>query len=195
VDPVCVSCWAQCARNELRRLRYGAQFSRRGALLARLGIVRAALAMLASGGRRLPKLIAKASAPHATGVMSDLVGQVQKLPPALWPMVRSHWSNSKCFVSMAAHLECLPEAAREVLGMKIPEGIPFVILSASNATAAELKERDALARENSGGQHLKIENTGHWMQLERPEAVVDAIHSLVSGDKSKTLIDGARGWE
>jgi pimeloyl-ACP methyl ester carboxylesterase len=150
---------------------------------------------LASGGRRLPKLIAKASAPHATGVMSDLVGQVQKLPPALWPMVRSHWSNSKCFRSMAAHLECLPEAARSVLQMPIPKGIPFVILSASNATAAELEERDALARKNSRGQHLKIENTGHWIQLERPDTVVGAIRSLISGGKGKTPIDGARGWE
>jgi pimeloyl-ACP methyl ester carboxylesterase len=195
VDPVCVSCWAHCAPNEMRRLRYGAQFSRRGALLARLGIVRAALAMLAAGGRRLPKLIAKASAPHATGVMSDLVGQVQKLPPALWPIVRSHWSNSKCFRSMAAHLECLPGAARTVLQMPIPEEVPFLILSASNAKAAELEERDGLAQKNSRGSHLKIENAGHWIQLERPDAVIDAVRTLISRDSDKTLIDGAKGWE
>lgn len=195
IDPVCVSCWADYGANEMRRLRYGAQFSRRGALLARLGIVRAALTVLASGGRRLPKLIAKASASHATGVMSDLVGQVQKLPPAVWPMVRSHWSNAKCFRSMAAHLECLPEAARVVLRMPIPEAIPFLILSAANATAAELEEREALAQKNSRGGHLRIENTGHWIQLERPDAIVRAIHSLILGDTDKTPIDGARGGE
>lgn len=182
VDPVCVSCWACCGAYELRRLNYGALFSRRGAVLARFGIVRAALAILALGGRRLPKLIARASAPRAAGdLMSNLVGQVQKLPPALWPMVRSHWSNPKCFRSMAAHLEALPDAARAVLAMPIPEKIPFLILSASNATPAELEERDMLVEKHATARHLRIEKTGHWIQLERPDAVISAVRELISG--------------
>lgn len=196
IDPVCLSCWADSSPYDKRRIHYGAQFSRRGALLARFGVVRAALALLASGGRRLPKLIARLSAPRAAStVMSNLVGQVQKLPPAVWPMIRSHWSNSKCFRGMAAHLECLPAAARTVLRMPIPREIPFIILSASNATPAELEERDALARETANGRHLITENSGHWIQLERPEVVIGAVRELVRDFPSNSPIDGARGRE
>jgi pimeloyl-ACP methyl ester carboxylesterase len=190
VDPVCISCWARCAPDELRRLQIGTKLSRRGALLARFGIVRAALAMLASGGRRLPNLIARASAPRAASLMSNLVGQVQKLPPALWPVVRSHWSNPKCFRGMAAYLESLPGAARAVSGMPVPPHIPFVILSASNATPAELEERNAWTRQNPLATHVLVENTGHWIQLEHPEAVVSAVRNLVAATTKGLSIAG-----
>ncbi len=195
VDPVCLSSWAQCNAYDRRRLHYGALFSRRGALLARFGVVRAALALLASGGRLLPRLIARASAPRAaTNLMSNLVGQVQKLPPSLWPIIRSHWSNPKCFRSMAEHLACLPAAAKAVIAMPIPAGIPLIILSASNATPAELEERDRLAKD-ANGRHVRVEDTGHWIQLERPDAVIDAIRELVREFPNNRPIDGARRRE
>lgn len=196
VDPVCVSCWANTTPHDLRRLSYGAKFSRRGAWLARFGVVRAALAMLAAGSRSLPKLIARASAPGAAGnLMTNLVGQVRKLPPELWPMIRCHWSDPKCFQSMAAHLASLPAAARAAIAMPVPASIPLVILSAENATPAEIAERQALVRENPMSRHLRVENTGHWIHLERPDAVIGAVRELASNFLRERLIDGARGRE
>ena len=179
VDPVSINHWGRCDPNEIRRLEAGARLSRRGAFLAQFGVVRAALAVLAAGGRRVPALIARASARRATGLMSNMVGQIQKLPPVFWPMVRSHWSNPKSFRAMAAHLECLPGSARAALEMPISASIPFIILSASTATPAELQERDWWTQENQRARHVVIEDTGHWLQLERPDAVVSAIRELV----------------
>ena len=179
VDPVSLGHWAECDPNELRRLEAGARLSRRGALLARFGIVRAALAFLAAGGRRLPGLVARASARHATDFISNIVGQVQELPPAYWPMIRAHWSNPKCFRSMAAYLQCLPTSAQAALEMPLPPAIPFIILSAGSATQAELQERDAWVAQNERGRHATVEGTGHWLQFERPDTVVDAVRELV----------------
>jgi pimeloyl-ACP methyl ester carboxylesterase len=178
VDPVSLRFWSGCAPNDLERLRTGATLSRRGAFLARFGIVRAALAVLAAGGRRVPGFIARASARRATGLISNIVGQMQKLPPMYLPMIRSHWSGTKPFRALAAYLECLPASARAALYMQVPTTIPFVILSAASATPAELQERDAWTRQRQHARHTVIENTGHWLQLERPDVVADAIREL-----------------
>jgi len=179
VDPVSLRLWADCPPGERRRLRLGVSLSRRGAFLARLGVVRAALALLASGGRRLPQWIARASAPRATGFLASMIGQVQKLPPSLRPMVRAHWSHPKSFLAMGAYLECLPASAREALAMQIPAKIPFVILSASTATPDEMDERNAWAAQASKGRHIVVEETGHWILLERPDVVADAVQEIV----------------
>jgi pimeloyl-ACP methyl ester carboxylesterase len=180
VDPVSLRFWSGCAPDDLQRLQTGARLSRRGAFLARFGVVRAALAILASGGRRLPAWIARASARRATGLVSNIVGQMQKLPPVYLPMIRSHWSSPKSFRALAAYLECLPASARAVLKMPIPPAVPFIVLSASTATPDELRERDEWVQQNASARHTIIENSGHWLQLERPEAVVSAIRELVA---------------
>ncbi len=179
VDPVSLDYWADCGLNEKHRVQLGAKLSRRGAFLAQLGLVRAALTTLASGGRFFPKLIARATAGQGRGVMEGLIGEVQKLPREVWPMVRSHWSRPKCFQAMAAYLESLPASAEAAVLMPIPRHIPFVILSASNATEGELKERDSWARQGERGRHVRLAHGGHWVQLEQPDATVVAVRELV----------------
>ncbi|MGA8028476.1 MAG: alpha/beta hydrolase [Bryobacteraceae bacterium] len=179
VDPVALQYWANCGEDELRCLRIGARLSRRGAVLAHFGIVRAALAALVSGSRRFPKLVARASAGRGSKVMEGLISEVQKLPPEVWPMIRAHWSCPKCFAGMAKYLSALPENAQAALEMPIPQEIPLIILSASSATENELKERDAWVQQSERGRHIRVDGCGHWVQLERPDLVVAAIRELV----------------
>ncbi|MGI8962545.1 MAG: alpha/beta fold hydrolase [Bryobacteraceae bacterium] len=179
VDPMSLGYWANCGPSEERRLRLAARLSRRGALLARIGVVRAALTALASGRRIFPKLIARISAGQGTDVILHLVGEIQKLPPELWPLLRAHWSRPKCFRAMAGYLDALPESARTAVQMPLPPEIPFVVLSASSANEAELQERDSWVQQSRHGRHIRIEESGHWLQLERPDVVVAAIQELV----------------
>ena len=179
LDPVSVQHWANCDTKERQRLETGVNLSRRGALLARFGIVRLALSVLASGGRRFPKLVAHMTANRGAKVMEGLAGEIRKLPPEVWPAVRAHWSRSKCFAAMAMYMEGLPENARRALSMPIPAQIPSVILSASNATEAELSERDSWVKQGSRTQHIRLKECGHWVQLERPGVVVDAVRGLI----------------
>ncbi len=168
-----------------RRLAVAVKLSRRGALLARMGVVRAALAAVASGGNKLPKWIARVTAGQGRDVISRLVGEVQKLPPEMWPAVRAHWSRPKSFTALAAYLESLPTSAKVALSMAIPAEIPFIILSASNATAADIEERESWVRQSRCARHMRLENTGHWLQLERPDAVIAAIRELVDRHKKE----------
>ena len=179
LDPVSVTAWGNCSEDECKRLQLGVRLARRGAWLARFGLVRSALGALAAGGRWFPHLAARVSGRQGTTALAKLVGEVQKLPPEVLPMVRAHWSDPKCFRALAQYLDCLPDCAVYAAPMSATH-IPTIILSASTATKEEIREREDWIRENGAGRHTIVQNSGHWLHLEHPDLVLEAIRELVS---------------
>ena len=178
VDPLSRTEWLRLSATQQRMLRYGVTLSRRGALLVRLGVVRLATALLTGGSRRIPKLIARLSSGRAESVISRLTGEIGKMPPETWPMIRAHWCQPKSFEGLAMHLESLPASSAHAVELGDPPPVPIVILSAANSTAAQLAERDAMASRSTHGRHTVAQNSGHWIHLDRPELVIEAIREV-----------------
>jgi pimeloyl-ACP methyl ester carboxylesterase len=179
VDPVSIESWSNCSETDRRRLAFGARLSRRGAWLAHVGIVRFALAVAGWRAGKLTAAIARASAGRATPFLGRLVGEIQKLPVEVMPIVRAHWSCAKGFSAMAEYLDALPVCARSASELAISQDIPLVLLSAESASEGELRERTEWVRASAQGRHQIVERTGHWMQLERPDVVSAAIQEVV----------------
>jgi pimeloyl-ACP methyl ester carboxylesterase len=188
VDPVSTAEWSNAPPSSRKMLRLGIRFSRRGALLARLGVPRFALQLLSGGARVLPKWIARVTSGPGAGLIDRLVGQIQKLPRDLWPIIQSHWCDPKNFEGMARYLEALPETAAAVNRegpRNTPLGdMPLIVLSSANASAAERAEHEMLARRSSRGRVDIVPGGGHWIQLDRPDAVIRAISEIVSNCRS-----------
>jgi len=183
VDPVAAGEWCEPSESHRKMLRRGILLSRRGGWLARLGVVRIALNLLAAGGRRFPKAVAQVSSGRGAAVTERIVGEVRKLPPEVWPMIQSHWCNPKCFEGLARHLEALPESAgtvaAEVAAGRAGRDVPIIVLSAANASAEQRAEHEQLARWFQGRLEI-VPVSGHWMQLDRPDVVIGAIEEVVS---------------
>jgi len=180
VDPLPASEWMRPSEEQARILRWGIRLARRGALLARLGIVRMSLTILSAGGRSMPKLIARLSSGQAESTLSRLVGEVQKMPRETWPMIQAHWCQPKGFLGMSEYFKFLPQIASEAAAVPEPSPrIPVVVLSASNSTPSQLAERAATARHSSRGRHIVAEKSGHWIHLDEPALVVDVIREMV----------------
>jgi pimeloyl-ACP methyl ester carboxylesterase len=174
VDPVCRAEW----REPKPMLARGVMLSRRGEVLARLGIVGLALKLLLSGSRTIPKFLARVSAGQGAGVTERLTGEVRKMPPELWPAVAAHWSQARCFRTMADSLENLPLSVTQLDEARSLNDLPVVVLSAASADAQSLREHEHDARLSTRGQHTAVPASGHWMQLDAPDAVVEAVASL-----------------
>jgi pimeloyl-ACP methyl ester carboxylesterase len=86
---------------------------------------------------------------------------------------------------MAAYLEFLPASAQAALAMPVPPQVPVTILSAANATGAELEERGRWAHESGDGRHIRLERSGHWVQLEQPEVVVETVRQAIESARLK----------
>lgn len=175
VEPISWLTWSACSVANRQRLEVGAALSRRGAWLAEFGVVRAALALLLHGGHRWSRYIGRHTAGQGTATLERLTGEVSKLPRELWPLVAAQWSRPQSFRAMANTLEALPACAAEIGDPELPSELPVVILSAGSATSEELRERDGWLSGVLEKEHRVLPETGHWLHLERPEEVADAI--------------------
>ena len=178
LDPVSAYEWAKPKLNDLAQLRVACMLSSWGGFLARFGVVRLATAPLLRGSTRLPKLIGKASAGPAARVLDRLVGEVRKLPPESWPVVRAHWCRASNFRSMAKHLKSLPGSFRGLKNARF-DG-PLVVISGANLPPRGVAEHRAIAALSPRGEHLQATHGGHWVHFDEPEMVEDAVRRVVA---------------
>ena len=180
IDPALVQEWGSPDEAKLRMLGRGVSLSRRGGLLAKIGFVRFSLAMLTSGMQFLPKLLSQLTSGKGHSVSSRLVGEVRKLPVELWPAVQSHWCRPESFESMARHLEQLPATAAGVGKLASFCDIPITVISGGHLTGAQSAEHEAIARSSPQGRHIFAKESGHWVHLDQPDTVIEAIREMVS---------------
>jgi pimeloyl-ACP methyl ester carboxylesterase len=185
VDPIYPSEWLTMTRRERWRIAGGAFLSRVGAALSTVGIVRGCLTLLARGSTGVPRRMSHLFGSEAAKVLNRLVGEVQKLPAETWPAVQTHWSQAKCFSSMAEHLAGLRQSAAEVEACgELPREIPVVVITAASQSAAYRAEHARMVARSACGRHLIATGSGHWIHLDEPELVVDAIRTIVEGRRA-----------
>jgi pimeloyl-ACP methyl ester carboxylesterase len=179
VDPVVRSEWREANEARRRMLARGVMLSRRGALLARMGVVGFALRMLTGGSQRVPKLLARVSAGNGARVTDRLVGEVRKMPKELWPAIAQHWSQAQSFEAMAGYLENLPLSCGQLDEGRSMGDLPLVVMSKSRPSPVPDAEHIHDAGLSTRGRHVLVPDSGHWIQLDAPEAVVEAIRSVL----------------
>ena len=171
--------WHELTRERARLLRGAIHLSRLGGILARLGIVRACLALLAGGAPGVPRNVARAFGPAAARTLERLVGEVRKLPPDVHPLVQALWCQPKCFDAMAGHLSALEETTAAVNRITSLGTIPVTIVSSGDHGDDTLAKHRALTRLSSDSRHIVARNSGHWIQFDEPDLVVAAVREMV----------------
>jgi pimeloyl-ACP methyl ester carboxylesterase len=162
--------WHPLSSEQRRTLARGVRLSRRGAMLARVGVVGWCLRSLLAGSRWLPKAVGGAASGSGLTVMKRIAGEVGKMPREVWPMVAEHWSQPKSFLGMAAHFESLPESARDMCASAPLEGVPVIVLTPAG--------KPVLNGVGGRVRHVVAERSGHWIHLDQPELVVEAVRSI-----------------
>lgn len=187
VDPMDPDEWAASTPGSTHKLARGVMMSRWGARMAGIGVVRLALDSLMAGSRTLPKLIARGvSTGRGAAFTEQLVGQVRKLPPEVWPMVKAHWCEPKNFRGMAAYLEVLSRNSALAPDEAALRDIPLWVISGGHVSAATFEAHRALARQSRRGVHLVGEQSGHWVHLDEPELVLRIIREAWESARAQT---------
>ncbi len=177
VDPP--SEWMHMDRRQVRMLRGAVQLSRVGGLLARMGIVRACLALLTGGAPAAPRYFVKVFGPTAARTLERLVGEVRKLPPEIHPVVQALWCQPKCFQAMADHLRVLQEATATAAAVRSLGDAPVIVISSADQTPDVTASHQALAAMSSHGRVVFASKSGHWVPYDEPELIVEAIREVV----------------
>jgi pimeloyl-ACP methyl ester carboxylesterase len=185
LDPPAASEWRQPSRRQARLLARGIRLSYLGGLMARVGVVRACLSLLSGGAPNVPGTLIKGLGPVATAKLHHLVNEVRKLPPDVHPLVQEHWCQPKCFRAMADHLRVLQEAAAFVGTLSALPAVPLVVISSGELPESRIDEHRDLARLSPAGRHVVAAGSGHWIQFDEPEVVVEAIREVCGTHNSR----------
>jgi pimeloyl-ACP methyl ester carboxylesterase len=105
--------------------------------------------------------------------------ELRKLPPETVPVIRAHWCRRKSFRAIVAHLAALEASFAAIKNLRLD--IPLTVISAGNTPLEGLAEHREIAQLSPRGEHMIAQRSGHWIQLDEPHLVVDAIRRAVTG--------------
>jgi pimeloyl-ACP methyl ester carboxylesterase len=171
--------WQHLSGQRAQLLRRGVQASHIGRALARAGVVRACLALLTGGAPGVPRNFVRVLGPRALRTLEHLVGEVRKLPPEIHPVVQALWCDPKCFRGMAEHLGAMGVMGDAAAAVGSLTDMPLVIVSGGDQPEEHIVQHRALARLSSRGRHIVAAKSGHWIHLDEPAIVIDAVREMI----------------
>jgi pimeloyl-ACP methyl ester carboxylesterase len=175
--------WLDPGPEQVRRITRAIRLSRLGALLARVGVVRACLSLAMGRRPAVSRRVARAFGATAERTLERLVAEVNKLPPDLHQVVQAHWCQPKSFRAMGDYLGVLHREAPAIVAAAPPPEIPVVVISGSHQPAQEIANHRRMAHAALRGQHTIAPDSGHWVLFDRPDLIVDAVRGLVRGGR------------
>ena len=159
----------------LRLCRYGTGATRSGiasivSWLVRLRVLSAARALVALASRGALRR-------EDEGILAP----IWKLPPATRRLLGSMWTRPQFFEALGSQIEHVCQSATEML-RDTHENLaetPLVVISSSSADERRLASDRALAQRSNRGRHVIAPDSGHWVPLDNPQAVIDVIVGMV----------------
>ena len=179
VDPIHPSEWLEMTEAEARKLAGAIRLSRYGALLARLGVARLISALVRLGALGLARTSVSLLTGGTLAEAERMIAPMAKLPSELWPIIAALWTQPKFFDAIASQAKALPQSAAQVAATGDYSDTPLVVLLASSSSPSQMKGHEALAHLSSQGKHIVASKSGHWIQLDEPDFVIESIREVV----------------
>lgn len=182
IEPAHPDEWIQPSDEQRRQIARGARLCRYGAQAARLGVGKALAALVSVGAIGTAWAIVKVVSRGGLGREDEnILAPIWKLPPAIRPILKEMWTQPKFFEALGSQIESIGDSANQVL--KEAPGhygdLPLVVVTAANAKEQRMRADAALARRSTRGRHVIVADSGHWIPLDAPDAVVSVVGELV----------------
>ena len=157
--------WMSPDAAQTSRVARGARLARRAALAARFGLM------------RLMFLLERVRVLSEHERVAELLG---KMPAAIREPLKTFWVQPKTLEALASQIENAPASAAKVFEETCELGdLPLVVVTAANPDAKRLEDQERTTALSRRGRHIIATGSGHWIPLEEPELIVDAVREVV----------------
>jgi pimeloyl-ACP methyl ester carboxylesterase len=95
-------------------------------------------------------------------------------------VIRARWSNPRFFWTMADYIRSLPRCSAETIASNFPAHLPVTVLSGAQQPPERLREHAAIAAHSRNGRHIIAKKGAHWIHLDQPELVVEAVVEMAA---------------
>ena len=178
VDPLTPEEWSLPTKAQRKTLRMASRYARLGRVLATVGVARICFGFLQRAPKESSGRVVSRFGAGVTQIARRIAGELGKLPTPVQRLVQMQWSCPKPFWSMSKYVRALPSCAAEVANCEIPENIPVTVISGNHQPPDRLSEHDVIAKHSSNGNHIIAEKSGHWIQFDEPELILNAVRHI-----------------
>lgn len=177
IDPMRCEEWPPLDPSKQSQLDLGKRLIGYAQPAAYCGLARLLVRSLSDRPANLSDQLARAAGPNPRRVLTRIKTEVRKLPPAVWPAVAAHWSRPSFYAGVRSHIHSVPDTVREMHAAEpIFAGILVTVLTPGSAQELSRRELDRIG---ANARQVIAARSGHWIQLDEPELVIDAIHAMV----------------
>ena len=180
VDAMRTDEWPPVDESQRRLLDRGTQLTQWGVLVAYSGLARLTTTSFFRRSGRFTNLFTRATGGH--NVLERVTSELNKMPPAVWPIVAAHWSSPAFFRGMTAHIRGVPGTVMEMLDALPIVSMPVLLLTPGHAKAIS---DGHLRKIGPDAEQLIAEKSGHWVHLDEPDLVINEIRNMVTGIRAR----------
>jgi len=182
VDPAHAEDWVTPAPKEQVQIDRGVRLCRYGAITARLGLARAVAALVGLGQLALARGLVKVASRGGLSRQDEaILAPIWKLPPELRQVLSQFWTKPRFFEALGSQIGSICESAAQVLDATANGfgDLPLITISSTNPGDYRLRQQDRMAALSTRGRHIMAANSGHWVPLDEPAIVVDAVKQVL----------------
>ena len=187
VDPAHAEDWVEPAPKEQVQIDRGVRLCRYGAVTARLGLARVVAALVGFGQLALARGLVKVVSRGGLSRQDEaILAPIWKLPSEVRPVLSQFWTKPRFFEALGSQIESICESAAQVLEATANGfgDLPLITISSTNPGDYRLRQQDRVAALSTRGRHIMASNSGHWVPLEEPAIVIDAVKEVVRGSRT-----------
>jgi pimeloyl-ACP methyl ester carboxylesterase len=182
IEPAIPEDWIDPSPERRLLIARGTRLCRYGGMAARSGLAHVVTALVSGGAlgaaRVLVTILSRGGLRRAD---EEILSPIWRLPAEARALLQQMWRQPKFFEALGSQIEHISQSAalvaREANGGL--GDLPLVVMTAVAADAARLKADAVLAARSRCGRHVLVPDTGHWIPLDAPRAVVDMIAAMV----------------
>jgi pimeloyl-ACP methyl ester carboxylesterase len=175
--------WMHPSDAQRQQIARGTRLCRHGAQAARLGVGKALAALVSAGAVGTAWAVVKVVSRGGLGRADEsILAPIWKLPPANRLVLKEMWTQPKFFEALGSQIASISESAGEVL-RETPGhfgNLPLIVLTGAGAQERRMRADAALAARSTRGRHVIVPDSGHWIPLDAPDAVVRVVTDLVN---------------
>lgn len=183
VDPMRPEQWPPVSEAQRHTLKHGSRLAMIALPLAHLGVARLLITSLFGTSNKVTRIFTRAARADGQIIVERITGEVGKMPREVWPVVVAHWSSPSVYRGFAAHLRAIPATVREMHAANPIEGIPVILLTASDVDPLS---SEALQRIAPQARQIIAEKSKHWIHLDEPDLVLNAIRGMLEQIRTTT---------
>ena len=182
VDPAHAEDWVKPSPKEQVQIARGVRLCRYGAITARLGLARVVAALVGLGQLTLARGLVIVTSRGALSRQDEaILAPVWKLPPEVRPVLTQFWTKPQFFEALGSQIGSICVSAGQVMEAASNGfgDLPLITISSTNPGDYRLRQQNAMAKLSTRGRHIMASNSGHWVPLDQPQVVIDAVKDVL----------------